>query len=90
MADQRFGDKALSILTFAAYHTLTSGNPVREVVLEDGSGHRADPDGVRELEAAGFLEPQGRRGRLTEAGEAALGRLIEHIRATEIPRQPNR
>ncbi len=85
MPDRKFGDKALSILTFAAYHSLTSGNPVREVVLEDGSGHRADPEGVSELEQAGFLEPQGQRGRLTDAGEAALARLLEHIRATEVP-----
>jgi len=85
MADRTFSDKALSILTFAAYHTLTSGNPVREVVLEDGSGHRADPEGVKELEAAGFLEPQGQRGRLTDAGEAALAKLLEHVRATEVP-----
>ncbi|HEV7254274.1 MAG TPA: hypothetical protein VGN97_14415 [Mesorhizobium sp.] len=89
MPDQKFGDKALSILTFAAYHTLTSGNLVREVVLEDGSGHRADPDGVKELEAAGFLEPDGQRGRLTDAGEAALTKLLEHIRATQGPRVGN-
>lgn len=78
---QEFGDKALSILAFAAYHSLTSGKPVTEVVLDDGQGHRADPDGVRELQAAGLLEPQGERARLTGAGEAALGRLIAAIRA---------
>lgn len=74
-------DKGLSILVFAAYHTLVSGEQVREVVLDDGKGHRADPEGLAELEAAGLLRPSGARGALTPAGEQALRSLLETVRS---------
>lgn len=74
MAD--LSDKARSILAFAAYHSLTSG----EVVLDDGKGHKADHDGVEELSAAGLIEADGSRGRLTEAGNEKLGKVLEAIR----------
>ena len=80
MSDQQLSDKALSILAFAAYHHLTSGEKVRDVVLDDGKGHRADTGGVEEMTAAGFLEVQGDRGRLTEAGEQKLAALLDAIR----------
>ncbi|MCO6048297.1 hypothetical protein NGM99_00640 [Mesorhizobium sp. RP14(2022)] len=78
MAD--YSDKGLSILAFAAYHSLTSGSTVSEVVLDDGEGHRADPDGVKELEDAGLLQADGARGRLSSEGEAALGKVLDAIR----------
>lgn len=74
-------DKARSILTFAAYHQLASGEIVRDVVLEDGNGHRADPDGVTEMQDAGLLTVEGARGRLTDEGEAMLERTVESLRA---------
>ncbi|KHJ55056.1 hypothetical protein LA66_11015 [Aureimonas altamirensis] len=74
-------DKGLSILVFAAYHQLASGEAVRDVVLSDGSGHRADPDGVSELVNAEMIEVDEGRGRLTDRGLAALDRLIDAIRA---------
>lgn len=80
MSDHKLSDKALSVFTFAAYHTFVSGDQVSEVVLRDGSGHRADPDGVEELRAAGLLEIDGERGRFTDAGEAMVGRVVEGIR----------
>lgn len=73
-------DKGLSILVFAAYHQLASGEVVRDVVLDDGSGHRADPDGVSELVNAEMIEVDDDRGRLTDRGRAALDRLIDAIR----------
>ena len=73
-------DKALSILTFAAYHRLASGESVREVVLEDGHGHKADPDGLDEAVGAGLVEIDGRFGRLTDAGLARLDAMLEAIR----------
>jgi hypothetical protein len=73
-------DKGLSVLVFAAYHTLTSGEVVRKVVLDDGKGHQADADGVQEMIDAGLLEEQGERGRLTDKGEQALAELLELIR----------
>jgi hypothetical protein len=73
-------DKARSILVFAAYHSLTSGKEIGEVVLDDGAGHRADPAGVEELAGAGLIEAEGPRGRFTEEGNAALERMLSAIR----------
>ena len=76
-------DKGLSVLVFAAYHTLVSGEVVRKVVLDDGKGHQADPQGVEEMVSAGFLEAEGERGRLTDAGEKALSELLSTIRQAQ-------
>lgn len=73
-------EKALSILTFAAYHRLASGMVVRDVVLEDGAGHKADADGVAEMQDAGLLEVNGTRGTLTDAGETRLGKVVDAIK----------
>jgi hypothetical protein len=73
-------DKALSILTFAAYHQLSSGMVVRDVVLEDGAGHKAEPEGVSELKEAGMLEVDGARGTLTDEGEALLVKVVQAIK----------
>lgn len=73
-------DKARSILAFAAYHSLTSGEAVREVVLDDGKGHKADHEGVEELSSAGLIEADGARGRLTDAGNELLGKVLDAIR----------
>lgn len=78
MAD--LSDKARSILVFAAYHSLTSGELVREVVLDDGKGHTADHEGIEELSSAGLLEADGSRGRLTDAGNDMLGKVLAAIR----------
>ena len=74
-------DKGLSIIVFAAYHRLASGESVRDVVLSDGSGHKADPDGVSELANAELIEVDADRARLTDRGVEALDRLIDAIRA---------
>lgn len=81
MSQQQLSDHALSILTFAAYHALVSGEVVTRVVLDDGKGHKADSAGVEEMEQAGLLEPEGERGTLTEAGSQRLGKVIDAIRA---------
>ncbi|KQT50715.1 hypothetical protein ASG43_05390 [Aureimonas sp. Leaf454] len=78
MAD--LSDKARSILAFAAYHSLTSGEEVREVVLDDGAGHKADHEGVEALERAGLIEADGARGRFTPAGQEVLTKLLSAIR----------
>ncbi|KAB0679617.1 hypothetical protein [Aureimonas leprariae] len=80
MADTNLSDKALSILAFAAYHALASGEKVRDVVLDDGKGHKADAGGVEEMTAAGLLEVEGARGRLTEAGERRLEEALQALR----------
>ncbi|MBS9721255.1 hypothetical protein JYU29_11205 [Tianweitania sp. BSSL-BM11] len=73
-------NKALSILTFAAYHQLSSGMIVRDVVLEDGSGHKAEPEGVTELTEAGMLDVDGPRGVLTDEGEKLLEKVVNAIK----------
>ena len=54
------------------------------MVLDDGKGHKADGEGVSEMERAGLLEPDGQRGRLTESGEKALAGVIEAIRSASV------
>jgi len=80
MADSHLSDAALSILAFAAYHSLVSGETVTRVVLDDGKGHHADAGGVEEMTKAGLLEASGERGTLTDAGSARLASVIEAIR----------
>lgn len=80
MSQTTLSDKALSIFTFAAYHSLVSGEQVTRVVLEDGSGHKADSEGVAELETGGYLTPEGDRGAFTDKGSAVLGRVLDALR----------
>jgi hypothetical protein len=73
-------DQALSILAFAAYHQLESGEVVSEVVLDDGKGHKASAQGVEELGQAGLITVDGSRGTFTEEGAAKLAAVVEAIR----------
>jgi hypothetical protein len=83
MSNQRLSDKAISILVFAAYHSLASGDTVGEIVLDDGHGHKADSDGLAELQEEGLIEVLGSRGRFTEAGSEELQIVIDAIRASQ-------
>ena len=83
MSENPHSDKALSILTFAAYHALSSGETVGQVVIDDGNGHVADPDGLTELADADLIEVDGARARFTSAGEARLAAVIAAIRAVK-------
>ena len=76
----RLSDKAFSILTFAAYHSLVSGDVVSKVTLDDGKGHVADAEGVEELVADGLFEAEGERGQFTPEGAARLAGVIAAIR----------
>jgi hypothetical protein len=81
MTDGRLSDKALSILAFAAYHQLESGQPVSSVIQSDDQGHRADPQGVEELTSKGLARTGDKGVEFTEQGAAALQRIVEAIRA---------
>jgi hypothetical protein len=83
MSDQKLSDKAISILTFAAYHSLASGESVGEVVIDDGHGHKADADGLAELQAEGLITIVGSRARLTDEGADELQIVLEAIRASQ-------
>jgi len=73
-------DKALSVLVFAAYHQLASGERVSEIVHHDDAGHRADPQGVEELRAAGLVNVEGRMLHLAPDTRALVDDLIARIR----------
>ena len=82
MSEPTLSDKGLSIFVFAAYHQLTSGETVSEVVLRDGAGHAANPQGVREVEAMGLARVDHDRAILSDAGVAYLGQVVDAVRAT--------
>lgn len=76
----QLSDQALSILAFAAYHQLESGDVVSEVVLDDGQGHKASAKGVEDLQEAGLLEVNGSRGTFTDEGAAKLKAVVDSLR----------
>lgn len=80
MDSQQLGDKGLSIFVFAAYHQLTSGEAVSEVVLRDGAGHSADPQGVRDVIALGLARVENDRAVLSDAGVAFLADIVTAVR----------
>ena len=80
MSNTTLSDKGLSIFVFAAYHQLTSGEPVTEVVLRDGAGHAADPQGVREVEASGLARIEAERAVLSDAGLSYLQQVLQAVR----------
>lgn len=73
-------DKAVAVFAFAAYHQLSSGEAVVDVVLKDGAGHAADPEAVAELEAAGLARKDGDRAAFTDSGKAKLASVVEALR----------
>ena len=80
MSNDRLSDKALSIFAFAAYHQLESGQRVSSVIRQDGAGHQADPEGVKELEGKGLARSDERGVHFTPEGEQALQGVVEAIR----------
>lgn len=75
-----FSDKALSIFAFALYHELASGEAVTGVVLDDGAGHAADPEGVEELRASGLADVSENRIVFTPEGAKVLARMSGAVR----------
>ena len=73
-------DKGLAVFAFAAYHQLTSGETVTDVVLHDGAGHSADPAAIRELQEAELATEQNDRAVFTESGQEMLAKVVEAIR----------
>jgi chromosome segregation and condensation protein ScpB len=76
----QFSDKALSVLVFAAYHQLASGERVTEVVHHDNAGHSADQQGVEELRAAGLVRFDGRMLYLEPQAQNIVETLIARLR----------
>ena len=80
MPSTTLSDKAIAVFAFAAYHQMSSGEAVVDVVLKDGAGHAADPKAIAELEAAGLAGTAGDRAAFTDAGKAKLDAVISALR----------
>ena len=80
MAEAALSDKGAAVFAFAAYHQLTSGEKVTDVVLHDGAGHAADPAAIKEVEAAGLATIEDDRAVFTPDGQAMLGKVLDAIR----------
>ena len=80
MPDEGLSDKAVAVFAFAAYHELSSGEKVVDVVLRDGAGHAADPDAIRELEGKGLARVDGERAVFSDSGKAHLEKALAALR----------
>ncbi|MGC5780694.1 hypothetical protein [Methylobacterium sp. NFXW15] len=81
MADVKgLSDHALSILAFAAYHRLVSGERVTSIVRKDGNGHEADPKGVEELTERGLAEAGETEINLGKDVQEAVEVMVEALR----------
>ena len=76
----KLSDKAVAVFAFAAYHEMSSGETVVDVVLKDGAGHAADPAAIQELEAAGLATTEGDRAVFTDDGKSHLRAVIAALR----------
>lgn len=72
-------EKAVAVFAFAAYHQLTSGQPVKSVVLSDGKGHQADEEAVSELVERQLASVEGNDIKFTDAGLAVLAKAVEGL-----------
>lgn len=75
-------DAALAIFAFAAYHQLESGDVVSSIVADDGTGHRADPQAVRELVERDLIAQEGERLHFTPGGQLLLSQIVDRIRGS--------
>ena len=80
MPSTTLSDKALAVFAFAAYHQMSSGVAVADVVLKDGAGHAAPPEAIEELEAAGLAKKDGDRAAFTDAGKGKLEAVVTALR----------
>lgn len=76
-------DRGIAVFAFAAYHQLTSGETVTDVVLSDGAGHAADPEAIAELETAELAKVEGGRAVFTAQGKTVLDAAIAALRGVE-------
>ncbi|MGI3903480.1 MAG: hypothetical protein ACRYGP_19550 [Janthinobacterium lividum] len=80
MPSTTLSDKAIAVFAFAAYHQLSSGEAVVDVVLKDHAGHAADPAAIGELESSGLVRTDGERAIFTDIGRAKLAAVIAALR----------
>ncbi len=80
MPSTPLSDKAVAVFAFAAYHQLSSGEAVVDVVLKDGAGHAADPAAIAELESAGLAQKNDERATFTDSGKAKLASVVAALK----------
>ena len=80
MTHPSLSDKGLAVFAFAIYHQFESGSRVTQVVINDGAGHHADDEAIRELQALGFVTIDDGRVGFTEGGEGLLDRIAAEMR----------
>ncbi|MBV9076676.1 MAG: hypothetical protein JO048_04230 [Methylobacteriaceae bacterium] len=73
-------DKAVAVFAFAAYHQLTSGQPVKSVIREDGKGHRADDEAIGELESRHLITIEGNDIAFSQDGLSVLASAIDGLK----------
>ena len=81
MPADKLSDKAMAVFAFAAYHQLSSGEPVVDVVLDDGAGHVADRRAIQELEDGDLARTEGKRAAFTDKGKVRLATVIDALKA---------
>ena len=81
MPTEPLSDKAVAVFAFAAYHQLTSGEPVVDVVLKDGAGHAADPKAISLLEHHDLARADGERATFTHDCRAPFSKMIDALRS---------
>jgi chromosome segregation and condensation protein ScpB len=77
---QDLSDKAIAVFAFAAYHQLTSGQPVTSVIREDGKGHKADESAIDELTGKDLVEITGKDITFSESGLRVLASAVEGLK----------
>ena len=80
MTPTSLSDKGLAVFAFAIYHQFESGSRVTHVVTDDGAGHHADEEAIRELQALGLVTIDDGRVGFTERGEEVLDRIAAEVR----------
>ena len=78
---QDLSDKAIAVFAFAAYHQLTSGQPVTSVIREDKNGHKADDAAIDELTGKDLVEITGNDITFSESGLRVLSTAIDGLKS---------
>lgn len=73
-------DEALAVFAFAAYHQLSSGQPVTRVIRDDGKGHRADEAAVQELTERGLAQVESNDIAFSADGLSVLSGAMDAFR----------
>ncbi|MCB8821798.1 hypothetical protein [Microvirga rosea] len=74
-------NEAIAVFAFAIFHQLDSGEPVSHVVLDDGAGHKANENAVKELVERGLATTDGSRLAFSAEAERIKDELIAAMKS---------